>query len=134
MRVNPRLCSMLALLACANANCLAATNHTVQVGQSGLTFSPATTSIASGDTVTFVNSNTGGLAHNVVSDDGGATFSSGAPAQGPWSLTTGPITSNIAFHCTVHGTAGPGGGAPGSGMAGSIKVTVPVTLQSFKVD
>ena len=133
MRMNYKVCSMLALLVCASANCVAA-NHTVQVGQSGLTFSPATTSIASGDTITFVNSNTGGLAHNVVSDDGGTTFSSGAPMSGPWTFTTGPITNKIAFHCTVHGTAGPGGGVAGTGMAGSINVSVPVTLQSFEVN
>jgi plastocyanin len=111
-----------------------AATHNVQVAQGGLTFTPSSITIPSGDTITFINSNSGGLLHNTVSDDAGATFSSGAVAAGPWTFTTPAITTSIAYHCTNHGTAGPGGGVPGTGMAGSITVlATPVKLQSFEV-
>ena len=71
--------------------------------------------------------------HNATSDDGGATFNNGAPTAGPWSFTTGPINAPIAYHCTLHGTAGPGSGQPGTGMAAAITITTPVHLQSFDV-
>ena len=73
--------------------------------------------------------------HNAVSDDNGTTFNSGDPIGGQWTFTTGPITTSVAYHCTLHGSAGPGGGTAGSGMAGSITVqATPVVLQSFEVD
>jgi plastocyanin len=128
--------AMLFSLATASAH---AATHNIDVALGGsdvLTFTPSSISIPSGDTITFTNSNVGGgqFLHNAVSDDGGATFSTGVVAAGPWTFITGPITSSIAYHCTNHGTAGPGGGVPGTGMAGSITVqAVPVKLQSFDV-
>lgn len=94
-------------------------------------FHPSTVPIHSGDRVVFTSNSS--IAHNVTSDDGGATFNSGAAAVGPWTLTTGPLTAPITFHCSVHGTAGTGG-QPGTGMAGSIVlITTPVRLQSMDV-
>ena len=108
-----------------------AMDHTVQVSPgTSLQFSPASVSIASGDTVTFVNSDA--ISHNVVSDDGGATFSHGTGT--PWSLTTPPLTATITYHCTIHGFAG-SNGVPGTGMAGVIVVQPsPVRLQSMDVE
>ena len=104
-----------------------AATHTIAVGPaSTLTFSPATITIAPGDTITFQSN--ASIPHNVVSDDG-TTFGNGAAAAGPWTYVTPPLTAGTyGFHCTVHG-------GPGSGMAGTISVqATPVTLQSFDVD
>ena len=105
--------------------------HIVQVGQNSgggaaFAFNPQTLAIPSGDTVTFVN-NSGGF-HNAVSDDGGTTFSSGAASSAAWSYETPPITADIGYFCTIHGSAG-------NNMFGSITVSpTPVSLQSFSVD
>lgn len=103
-----------------------AANHDVSVGGSGLVFTPASLSIAAGDTVTFTNA--GGF-HNAVSDPGAVTsFSSGAASSAAWSITvTFPTPGTIGYHCEIHG-------APGQGMFGTIDVTVPVDLQSFGID
>lgn len=128
--------AMLFSLATASAH---AATHNIQVAQAGsgdLTFTPSSIAIPSGDTITFTNSNMGGgqFLHNAVSDDAGATFSTGVVAAGPWTFITGPIAAPIAYHCTNHGTAGPGGGVAGTGMAGSITILpTPVKLQSFDV-
>jgi plastocyanin len=134
MRIGNLVFRSALLFSLATTSAFAAT-HNIQVGQAGsTTFTPSSITIPAGDTITFINSNAGGLLHNAVSDDGGATFSSGAAAAGPWMFTTPPLTTPIAFHCTVHGTAGPGGGVPGTGMAGSIAIqATPVKLQSFEV-
>jgi plastocyanin len=114
------------ILASSTMPAFAAT-HMIAVGPSNtLTFSPATITIAPGDTITFQSN--ASIGHDVVSDDG-TTFSSGAPVPGPWTLVTPPLTAGTyGFHCTVHG-------APGSGMFGTITVqATPVTLQSFEVN
>lgn len=137
MRLNKPAALAAIVFALSTASAVAAT-HIIQVaqGNSGnLTFTPSTITIPSGDTITFMNNNTGGFLHNAVSDDAGATFSTGPVAAGPWTFLTGPITSSIAYHCANHGVAGPGGGIAGTGMAGSITVqAVPVRLQFFEVD
>ena len=117
--------ALVAAIAC-NASAFAAT-HTITVGPgSSLTFSPATITIPPGDTITFQSN--AALAHNAVSDDG-TTFSSGAPAAGPWTYTTPPLSAGTyGFHCTVHGGVG-------TGMSGTITVqATPVTLQKFEVN
>ena len=103
-----------------------AANHAVSVGGTGLVFTPASLSIAAGDTVTFTNA--GGF-HNAVSDPGAVTsFSSGAASSAAWSITvTFPTPGTVGYHCTIHG-------APGQAMFGTINVTVPVDLQSFGID
>ncbi len=103
-------------LACAHA-----TDHTVTVGPNNtLTFSPATVTIAAGDTVTFRNS-TG--SHNVASDTGlfrcatSCSGSGGNVSGGAWSST---VTFNnpgtFGYFCEAHGS-------PGAGMAGKVVVT-----------
>jgi plastocyanin len=107
-----------------------AIDHTVQVGQNSSgtaanAFNPQFLTIASGDTVTFVN-NSGGF-HNAQSDDG-TTFSSGGASFGLWTYTTPQLTATTGYHCMIHGSVG-------SGMFGTITVqVVPVRLQSFEVD
>ena len=73
------------------------------------TFTPSAVTINSGDTVTFVNS--GGGFHNAVSNDSGATFTSGNASSSNWTFTTPPLTASIGFHCSIHG-----------GMTGTITV------------
>lgn len=115
-----------------------ATGHIVNVG--GMTppaFTPATLTITTGDTVTFINK--GGL-HNVVANDGSfrcshgckgdAQGDTGAPSSSFWvvSLTFTQV-GTIGYYCEIHGT-------PGQGMFGTITVqaTTPVRLQYFSVD
>ena len=109
------------------ATCGFAATHTVNVGQSGNTFSPASITIPAGDTITFVNSS-GGF-HNAVAYSG-TSFDNGVTG-GSWTYTTPPITTDTAYRCTVHGFLS---GGSCSGMCGTITVTVPVRLQSFEVD
>lgn len=137
MRVNPGFCSILALLACTNANCLAATNHTVQVGQdssgaSAFAFNPSSLTINAGDTVTFVN-NSGGV-HNVDSTGGPTAFkcsvnctTNNTPNSTGWSDTVSfPTSGTVTYQCDQHA---------GFGMTGTISVqALPVTLQSFDVE
>jgi plastocyanin len=116
-----------------------AANHAVTVGGSGNSFSPATLSIAAGDTVTFTYA--GGVApHNVRSDPTAVTQfrcaagcdgagGSGDPTATGWTSTiTFPDAGAVPYYCEIHG--GPGG----VGMAGTITVTTPVDLQSFDVN
>lgn len=117
-----------------------AVDHPVTVGANGgFTFSPATLTIAAGDTVTWTNP--GSTApHNVRSDAGSVTNfrcangcdgagGNGTPSAAAWTATVAfPTAGTIPFYCEIHG--GPGG----VGMSGSITVTTPVDLQSFEVD
>ncbi|GAA0705917.1 cupredoxin domain-containing protein [Dokdonella soli] len=99
------------------------------------TFTPATLTIAAGDTVTFVNK---GGSHNAVASDGSFRCArgcdgkggSGAPSNMNWvAKVTFPKPGSVGYFCEVHGT-------PTSGMRGTIIVqpTTPVELQSFEVD
>jgi plastocyanin len=104
-----------------------ATTWQVNVGDpNGHAFTPQTLNISAGDTVTWTN---GGGFHSVLSDPGAVTsFTSGAASSAPWTLTvTFPTPGTAGYHCIIHG-------APGQGMFGTINVTVPVDLQSFKID
>ena len=113
---------------------LGATTFTVEVGP-GMTFSPATVTIAEGDTVRFVNR--GGL-HNVKANDnsfrcahgcdGDGHGGNGAPSLDIWfAVVTFPLAGTIGYYCETHGT-------PTSGMRGTIIVEagVPVGLQSYR--
>jgi plastocyanin len=126
MRFGSTIFSAAFFLASSTAPVFAAT-HTITVGPgSSLSFSPATITIPSGDTITFQSN--AAIGHDAVSDDG-TTFNSGDPVPGPWTYVTPALSAGTyGFHCTVHG-------APGSGMFGTITVqATPVTLQSFGVD
>ncbi|WP_343787769.1 cupredoxin domain-containing protein [Dokdonella soli] len=113
-----------------------ATNWNVNVGNpNGLTFSPQILNISAGDTVTFTN---GGGQHNITSDPGAVTTfhcsvacgtaPTGNPSAALWSqVITFSTPGTVGYHCEMHG-------APGSGMFGTINVTIPVELQSFEID
>ncbi|WP_165371530.1 plastocyanin/azurin family copper-binding protein [Pseudolysobacter antarcticus] len=96
-----------------------AANHAVKVGGSGLIFTPASLTIAAGDTVTFTNA--GGF-HNVVADDGSfrcadnCTGTGGNANSSAWSSQVVYNTAGtFGYYCEIHG-------GPGAGMHGSITV------------
>ncbi|WP_395683818.1 hypothetical protein [Dokdonella sp.] len=125
---------LLAFAACSLATPLFAASHTVNVGP-GVSYSPATLTIALGDTVRFRNR--GGL-HNVVADDLSfrcargcdGTGGNGAPSSDLWFVD---IVFNqlgeVGYYCEQHGS-------PTDGMRGTIVVlpSTPVDLQSFTID
>ena len=95
----------------------------VIVGGQGLTFSPQTIDITSGDTVTFLNF--GGV-HNVVADDGSFRCAHGCDNDGHggnggatgelWSVSVVfPNAGTVGYFCETHGT-------PSTGMFGTIHV------------
>ena len=127
---------LLALAACSLATPLFAATHTVNVGP-GLSYSPATLTIAVGDTVKFTNR--GGL-HNVKANDnsfrcahgcdGDGQGGNGAASTEIWHANvTFHATGTVGYYCETHGT-------PTTGMRGTIIVqpTTPVELQSFDVE
>ena len=129
-----RLLTILAF--CSLAPPLGATTFTVEVGP-GLIYSPATVTIAEGDTVRFVNR--GGL-HNVKANDnsfrcahgcdGDGHGGNGASSSDIWfAMVTFPLAGTIGYYCETHGT-------PTTGMRGTIIVEagVPVELMSFEID
>jgi plastocyanin len=112
-------------------------------GQAALAFNPPTLTIHVNDTVRFTNA--GGV-HNV--DTYGASItafhcsddcsSNNGPSSNAWvSTVTFASTGTVTYHCDLHGSiTSVGAGATCSGMCGTISVlsSVPVRLQSFKVD
>jgi len=127
---------LLAISGCSLAAPLFAANHTVNVGP-GPSYSPATLTIAVGDTVKFTNR--GGL-HNVKANDnsfrcahgcdGDGQGGNGAASTEIWHANViFNTTGTIGYYCETHGT-------PTTGMRGTIIVqpTTPVELQSFDVD
>lgn len=126
------LIAFSSLVACVFAR---AAGHIVNVGGTTTAFTPATLTIAAGDTVTFVNR---GGNHNVAADDGSFRCARGCdghggngnPSNSNWVATvvfTNP--GSLGYFCEIHGT-------PTSGMRGVIEVqpSTPVQLQSFEVD
>ncbi|GAA0707663.1 plastocyanin/azurin family copper-binding protein [Dokdonella soli] len=103
-----------------------AANHIVNVGGSGLVFSPSRLTITAGDTVTFTNA--GGF-HNVASAPGAVTSfrcasgcdgdgvgGNGAATSTGWSAVVAfPKAGTVPYYCEVHG-------APGQGMSGTLTV------------
>jgi plastocyanin len=127
---------LLALAAAGFALPASAATRTVNVGP-GLSYSPATLTIAVGDTVKFTNR--GGL-HNVKANDnsfrcahgcdGDGQGGNGAASSEIWHANvTFDTAGTIGYYCETHGT-------PTTGMRGTIIVepTTPVELQSFSVD
>lgn len=114
-----------------------AANHNVAVGGSaGFVFTPASLDVLVGDTVTFTNA--GGF-HNVASTNqnpgAGFTFrcavdcaGNGGGSDATWTaVITIPESaghSDIPYLCEVHGQQ----------MSGILRVTNPVSLQSFSID
>lgn len=88
-----------------------AANQSVQA-TSGLTFSPATVTVAPGETVTFANP--GGGFHNVHFEDG--QFQQPAmPSTMTWSVSrTFSTAGTFRFYCDQHGAPG------GMGMSGTV--------------
>jgi len=113
-----------------------AVDHPVHVGGSGLTFTPSSVDVLVGDTVTFIND--GGF-HNAASDPGApisfhcsagcGASPVGDPNGSAWTatvtITAAAAHRTIGYHCDAH---------QASGMVGTINVTDPVELQSFRID
>ncbi|MBA3260541.1 MAG: hypothetical protein H0T68_13880 [Gemmatimonadales bacterium] len=97
--------------------------NTVQVlNAGGNRFEPASITISAGDTVNWFWP-PGSAGHNVVPDDGDLPPHSGPPADHPKFLSFRFITPGVyRYHCAVHGGAG------GVGMAGSVTVEPPPSL------
>ena len=88
-----------------------AADHEVVVGDNF--FSPATLTIAVGDSVTW--SNTGQMPHNVRADNN--AFRSGNASAAEWTYTfVFNTVGDFRYYCELHGAAG------GLGMAGRIIV------------
>ena len=134
---HPRRMRRFVLIACLSvASPVFAASHTVNVGP-GQSYSPATLTIAVGDTVKFTNR--GGL-HNVKANDnsfrcargcdGDGQGGNGAASTEIWHANvTFDVVGTVGYYCETHGT-------PTMGMRGTIIVqpTTPVELQSFDVD
>ena len=114
---------LVLLLIALNHLASAATGHVVNVGGGMNQFSPQTTTIDAGDSVTFINK--GGF-HNAVADDGSFRCARGCDGDGNGgsgaassSLWIASITLNtpgtVGYFCEIHG-------APGEGMYGTIIV------------
>jgi plastocyanin len=116
---------------------IAATNHQVIVGQNAqgdaaFAFNPETLLINAGDTVTFVNFQSG--FHNVDSTSGPTTFKCSVNCtnnndanSSNWSQTvTFPTAGTVHYQCDQHST---------SGMTGTITVqaATPVRLETMDV-
>ena len=115
-RASIALFTLAAGLAAAGADAATATVYTTVIN----TFSPQTVTVRIGDTVTWINPDAG--IHNVFSDDGGATFSSGPSTAGPWTYSfTFTAVGTIGYHCQLHG-------APGVGMFGTVIVLDSIEL------
>jgi plastocyanin len=108
-----------------------AANHVV-TANSNRTFTPATLTIAAGDTVTFQN---GGGFHNARSDPGAITMfrcangcdgqvgGNGNLSSNAWTATVSfPTAGTIRYFCDEHG------GPNGVGMSGLITVTAPAVV------
>jgi plastocyanin len=70
----------------------------VSVRITNFTFVPAQTTIAPGDTVTFVNEDD--MIHSLVADDG--SFHSGGLDTGDKATFTFPKAGRIGYHCGLH--------------------------------
>ncbi|MBZ5856388.1 plastocyanin/azurin family copper-binding protein [Flavihumibacter profundi] len=85
-----------------------ATGATITI--SGMTFTPASKTVAKGTVVKWTNSDT--YAHTATSNDG-MTFDSGNIAGGSSYSYTANTVGTFDYHCTIHGTA----------MAGTLTVS-----------
>jgi plastocyanin len=118
--MHQRACiALLAIAAGLAANGAHAATAVVTLDSLANTFNPQTVTIRIGDTVTWNNPDAG--FHNVFSDDG-VTFTSGAPAAGPWTYSfTFTTAGSFGYHCQPHGS-------PGIGMFGTVIVLDSIEL------
>ena len=111
----------------ALAGSVLAADHTVTIAN--FAFSPGSTTVAVGDTVTWSNEDTTG--HTATAGDG--TFDTGTIAPGTTASVTFAKAGTFAFTCTIHPTmtgtivveAAAGGGSSGGGSGG--EATAPAT-------
>jgi len=139
-----RACALIAASLFAMPLSAWSVDHVVNVGQNpangqpGNFFNPTTVNATVGDTITFNNVGASPGFHNVRSD-GFFTFrcangcdgagGDGSPSSTNWTSTvTVSAAGSEVFYCEIHG------GPNGTGMAGTLNVTLPVDLQSFEVD
>lgn len=83
-------------------------NAGTSIGMSGMSFSPGTTSIKAGSTITWTNNDN--TSHTVTADDN--SFDSGSIPVGGKFIKTFPNAGSFPYHCNFHG-----------GMTGTITVT-----------
>ncbi|HZF07915.1 MAG TPA: Calx-beta domain-containing protein [Thermoanaerobaculia bacterium] len=114
------LCATVLLLVLASAPAAYAITADVQVGGSGLVYTPSVVTIHVGDTVRWTNA--GGF-HNAHADDGSFQCSdscnngSNGPSGNAWSFThTFNTAGTFLYHCDQHGAPG------GAGMSGQVVV------------
>lgn len=68
----------------------------------GMSFSPASKTVAKGTVVTWSNNDS--YAHTATSDDG-STFDTGNIAGGASATYTANTAGTFTYHCLIHGTA-----------------------------
>jgi len=78
------------------------TIQTNTVTMAGISFSPATITIAVGSTVTWKNND--GIAHTTTSDTG--VWDTGNMAAGSTKTTTFTTAGTFPYHCTYHASMG----------------------------
>ena len=91
-----RLLATLALAATLFAFPALAASHTVEI--KGMKFSPATLSVAAGDTITFVNED--GAPHTATAKDG--SFDTGRLNKGDSATVTIGAAGSFDYVCQVH--------------------------------
>ena len=98
----------------------AAPNTILVLSDGGNRFEPADITISAGGTVNWFWP-PGSTGHNIVPDNGDSPPQSGAPSDWPtWHVFRFTVPGVYGYHCASHG--GPGG----IGMAGTVRVEVPV--------
>ena len=78
------------------AGAVLAADHAVAI--SGFSFSPASITITTGDTVTWTNSDA--QAHTATADD--SSFDTGAITNGSSATVTFAMAGTFAYHCSIH--------------------------------
>ena len=112
-----------------------AADHAVAI--SGFSFSPRSTTVTVGDTITWTNSDA--QAHTATADDG--SFDTGTIANGASGSATFSTAGTFAYHCKIHaqmtGTitveAAAGGSGSGSGATTPPSDTDPVSAAPGEV-
>src|SRR5436190_24184837 len=88
----------MVIFACNKSNTSMSTGNPNTVSVKNMAFSPASLSVTSGTTVTWVNNDE--IAHTVTADDG--TFDSGSIAPGNSFTHTFSSVGTVNYHCSIH--------------------------------